>query len=51
MALSGKWIHNYHQYIISYQFVINAFLLTDWGRQINTESLEKASKNEEGNNF
>ena len=50
MALSGKWIHNYHQYIITYQFIISAFLLTDWGRQINTESLEKASKNEEGNN-
>ena len=27
------------------------FFLTDWGRQINSESLEKASKNEEGNNF
>ena len=50
MTLSGKWIHNYHQYIITYQFVITTFLLTDWGRQINTESLEKASKNEEGNN-
>ena len=51
MALSGKWIHNYHQYIITYQFVITAFLLTEQGCQINTESLEKASKNEEGNNF
>ena len=51
MALSGKWIHNYHQYITTYQFVITAFLLTEQGCQINTESLEKASKNEEGNNF
>ena len=51
MASSGKWIHNYHQYIITYQFVITAFLLTEQGCQINTESLEKASKNEEGNNF
>ena len=51
MALPGKWIHNYRQYIITYQFIISAFLLTDWGCQINTESLEKASKNEEGNNF
>ena len=51
ITLSGKWIHNYHRYIITYQYIIMAFLLTEQGCQINTESLEKASKNEEGNNF
>ena len=46
MTLSGKWIHNkLHQYIIT------AFLLTEQGCQINTESLEKAPNKEEGNNF